>query len=95
MKIYALNLENEALEQFKNCLSDESCIDGALMPDAHTGYTLPIGGVMLNKSKIFPSYVGYDIGCGMCAVKTDLKKSDIIGKEKSIFDSIYRSIPGY
>lgn len=93
MKIYAENLEEEALEQFKACLSDPSCIDGALMPDAHTGYTLPIGWVILSKNKIFPSYVGYDIGCGMCSVKTNISKQEIIGKEKEIFDLIYENIP--
>ena len=92
-KVYALNLEEEALNQFKACLADPSCVDGALMPDAHTGYTLPIGGVMLNKNTIFPSYVGYDIGCGMCSVLTDIEKRDIAGKEKTIFHDIYRSIP--
>lgn len=93
MKIYAENLEEEAFEQFKACLADPSCVDGALMPDAHTGYTLPIGWVILSKWKIFPSYVWYDIWCGMCSIKTDISKKDIIGKEKEIFDLIYENIP--
>lgn len=93
MKIYALNLEKEALEQFTNCLSDDSCVDWALMSDAHTWYTLPIGWVIINKYKIFPSYVGYDIWCWMCSVKTNLTKEDIIWKEDFIFDEIYNKIP--
>ncbi len=93
MKIHAKNVEEEAISQFTSCMSDPSVIDGALMPDAHTWYTLPIGWVILNKWKIFPSYVGYDIGCWVCWVKTNLKKSDIIGKEKEIFDKIYIEIP--
>lgn len=92
MKIYAKNLEQEALEQFKNCLSDESCIDWALMPDAHTWYTLPIWWVILNKNKIFPSYVWYDIGCGVCSVKTNLSKS-YLWIEQVIFNEIYKNIP--
>jgi len=44
-----------------------------LMPDAHTGYGMPIGGVMATDGVIVPNAVGVDIGCGMCAVKTDLK----------------------
>jgi hypothetical protein len=35
MKIFAKNLEKEAEEQFKNCLSDDSCIDWVLMPEWH------------------------------------------------------------
>lgn len=92
MKIYAKNVESETMEQFKNCLSDESCIDWALMADAHSGYTLPIGGVILNKNKIFPSYVGYDIGCWVCSVKTNLTKS-ILWVPQAIFHQIYKEIP--
>jgi len=63
------------------------------MPDAHAGYTLPIGGVMLNRWKIFPAYVWYDIGCGMLAAKTNLKREDIAWREQEIFDAIYKAIP--
>lgn len=71
-KIYAEILEPEALEQFNTAMSLPCNIAGALMPDAHTGYTLPIGAVIKSDKIIFPAYVGYDIGCGMCAVKLDI-----------------------
>lgn len=93
MKIYANNLEQEALDQFKNCLSDDSCIDWALMPDAHTWYTLPIWWVIINKWKIFPAYVWYDIGCWMCSIKTNLNKKDIVWSEQYVYDEIYKQIP--
>lgn len=93
MKIHAKNLEQEALEQFKQCLLDESCIDWALMPDAHTWYTLPIWWVILNNNKIFPSYVWYDIGCWVCSVKTNMTKAEITWVESAIFNSIYNNIP--
>lgn len=92
-KIFAKNLEQQALEQFKGCLFDESCVDWALMPDAHTWYTLPIWWVILNKNKIFPSYVWYDIWCGMCSVKTNLKIEDILWRENEIFKEVYKKIP--
>ena len=76
-KIYAQVLEDEALQQFNEAMSLKCNIQGALMPDAHTGYTLPIGAVIKSKEHIFPAYVGYDIGCGMCAVKLDIFKEDI------------------
>lgn len=72
-KIYAEVLEDTALEQFYKAMALPCNVQGALMPDAHTGYTLPIGAVIKSKNKIFPSYVGYDIGCGMSAIKTDVK----------------------
>ena len=44
----------------------------AVMPDAHLGYGMPIGGVMASEEMVIPNAVGVDIGCGMCAVKTSL-----------------------
>ena len=71
-KIYAENLEDEALDQFERCLNMPGCVQGALMADAHTGYTSPIGGVFAFRHRISPQIVGYDIGCGMCAVKLNI-----------------------
>ena len=44
-----------------------------LMPDTHQGYGMPIGGVMAALNVIVPNAVGVDIGCGMCAVKTNIE----------------------
>ena len=41
----------------------------AIMPDAHTGKGMPIGGVLATIGVVIPNAVGVDIGCGMCAVK--------------------------
>ncbi len=62
------------------------------MPDCHTGFGMPIGGVLAAKDAVVPNAVGVDIGCGMCAVKTDLKKLD---REvlKKIMSDIRRSVP--
>ena len=48
----------------------------ALMPDAHQGYGMPIGGVMVAREAIVPYAVGLDIGCGMRAARTRLKAAD-------------------
>ena len=45
----------------------------AIMPDAHLGYGMPIGGVMATKNVVVPNAVGVDIGCGMYAMKTSLR----------------------
>jgi tRNA-splicing ligase RtcB len=44
----------------------------AIMPDAHMGYGMPIGGVLATEGVVVPNAVGVDIGCGMCAVKTNI-----------------------
>jgi len=64
----------------------------AVMPDAHQGYGMPIGGVMATKNVIVPNCVGSDIGCGMCAVKTSLTDIDIETLKK-IMGEIRKVIP--
>lgn len=44
----------------------------ALMPDTHTGYGMPIGGVLASKEAIIPNAVGVDIGCGMGYLHTNV-----------------------
>jgi len=64
----------------------------AIMPDAHQGYGMPIGGVMATKGVIVPNAVGVDIGCGMCAVKTSLTEIDT-GTLKKIMGEIREAVP--
>ncbi|MCO5250512.1 MAG: RtcB family protein [Candidatus Kapabacteria bacterium] len=64
----------------------------ALMPDAHVGYGMPIGGVMATKDVIVPNAVGVDIGCGMCAVKTSFTHIDTANL-KRILGKIREFVP--
>ena len=90
-KIYANDIKNDTLKQFREAMAQKCNIKGALMSDAHTGYTLPIGAVIRSKNVIFPAYVGYDIGCGVCAAKLDILASDI--DLKALKDEILSRIP--
>lgn len=67
-------IEYNTIEQFKRCLLDDSI--GVLTADAHLGYSMPIGGAVAYKNHISVSGVGFDIGCGNKAVRTDIKKFD-------------------
>ena len=49
----------------------------AFMPDVHGGMGMPIGGVLATKKVVIPNAVGVDIGCGMCAIKTDIIADEI------------------
>ncbi|MDD3877953.1 MAG: RtcB family protein [Bacteroidales bacterium] len=66
----------------------------ALMPDAHSGYGMPIGGVIATEGVIIPHAVGSDIGCGMCAVRTN-KMAEEMSKDilKSVMSEIRKRIP--
>ena len=56
-------IEQGALEQIQRAAELPIAVKGALMPDAHTGYGLPIGGVLATKDAIIPYAVGVDIAC--------------------------------
>lgn len=92
-QIFAEVVEAEAIEQFRAAMMLDTVVQGALMPDAHSGYTLPIGAVVAVKDYIYPSFVGYDIGCGMCAVPTTFKRDDVAKYAVGIFNSIYSAVP--
>ena len=89
-------LEQSAQSQIYEALALDFLIKLAVMPDCHTGYTLPIGGVALLDNVISPEYVGYDIGCGMCYILTRLlaaKFFKTMKKKLRMFDDIYKEIP--
>ena len=62
---YCEDAEAGALEQMHNSLRLPIAVRGALMPDAHVGYGLPIGGVLATENAVIPYAVGVDIACRM------------------------------
>jgi len=80
--------ENEIDEQAKIQLYDSLklpiSVAGALMPDAHSGYGLPIGGVLATDNAVIPYGVGVDIGCRMSLSIFDLPASYFKGKEHQL-----------
>lgn len=85
-------LEQEAQSQIYEALDHDFLIKLAIMPDCHTGYSLPIGGVALLDAVISPAYVGYDIGCGMCHLATSLRLEHIEDLQ-ALYKEIKESIP--
>ncbi|MEM0575069.1 RtcB family protein [Flavobacterium polysaccharolyticum] len=59
------HIEEGARKQMEVAMKLPVTVAGALMPDAHQGYGLPIGGVLATKNAIIPYGVGVDIGCRM------------------------------
>lgn len=57
------DIEPEALQQLENACALPVAVAGALMPDAHVGYGLPIGGVLATRRSVIPYAVGVDIAC--------------------------------
>lgn len=75
IKLWLSKLDEKTLEQAKNLANLPFAFKHiAIMPDAHMGYGMPIGGVMATQGTVIPNAVGKDIGCGMLSIKTNLTK---------------------
>jgi tRNA-splicing ligase RtcB (3'-phosphate/5'-hydroxy nucleic acid ligase) len=64
-RIWGQGLEADAVRQMTNACKLPVAVAGALMPDAHVGYGLPIGGVLATSNAVIPYAVGVDIACRM------------------------------
>jgi len=93
IKLWTDSIEEGALAQAKNLANLSFAFKHiAIMPDVHSGYGMPIGGVLAAKETVIPNAVGVDIGCGMCAVKTsvtNIEKNDL----NKIISNIKRTVP--
>lgn len=96
LKMWVDTLDQFAWEEANNLASLPFAFRHiALMPDAHAGKGMPIGGVLATKNVVVPNAVGVDIGCGMCAVKTDIKTEMLTPEilRKQIMRGIRKCIP--
>ena len=96
VKIWTDYVEESAMRQIENLTTLPFLFHHlAIMPDVHTGMGMPIGGVLACKDAVIPNAVGVDIGCGMCAVKTNWKVADIPTDvlRKQIMRGIRKRIP--
>lgn len=74
VKLWTTDLDPTALQQVANLASLPFVYHHiALMPDCHGGMGMPIGGVLPTRDVVIPNAVGVDIGCGMCAVKSNVR----------------------
>src|SRR5215213_7567654 len=74
MKIFGEHQEN-TIRQLQDVASRADRV--ALMADGHVGYVMPIGGVAGYRDKVSVVAVGFDIACGNCAIRTDLRVGDV------------------
>lgn len=83
--------DDRTLAQAERCLQAEEGSRGVLCADNHLGYSQPIGMAAAYRDHISPSGVGYDIGCGNKAVKTNLT-AETLGEVAPIMDAIVERV---
>src|SRR5438045_7988176 len=89
-KQWGTGLEAEAVKQMTNACALPVAVAGALMPDAHVGYGLPIGGVLATDNAVIPYAVGVDIACRMKLTVFDRAANTIAGEKDRLKNIIER-----
>lgn len=79
-QVWGADLDPSSLEQMQNAVQLPVAVRGAMMPDAHVGYGLPIGGVLAVRNAVIPYAVGVDIACRMKMTVTDLPLHMLAGQ---------------
>src|SRR5690625_6847254 len=82
------HIEDGAFRQMEVALELPITVSAALMPDAHQGYGLPIGGVLAADNAVIPYGVGVDIGCRMALSVYDLPAGLLHTKKDAFVQAI-------
>ena len=89
-RVWGSDLEPEALSQMRNACKLPVTVSGALMPDAHVGYGLPIGGVLATRNAVIPYAVGVDIACRMKLSVLDLPPAALADEKERLTRALER-----
>lgn len=81
---WGVDLDDLSIEQMKNACRLPCSVAGALMPDAHVGYGLPIGGVLATEGAVIPYAVGVDIACRMRLTITDIPVASLSSEKQHL-----------
>ncbi len=87
-------VDPRSLEQLQRCMDAGDADHAVLCADHHVGYSQPIGGAIAYEGHVSPSGVGYDIGCGNKAVRTELTRADLdsLGGVGRVMDEVVRRV---
>jgi tRNA-splicing ligase RtcB len=87
-EIFGEGLEEGALQQMRNACQLPVAVAGALMPDAHQGYGLPIGGVLATDNVVIPYAVGVDIACRMKMTVLERPVADLETRPRELISAL-------
>jgi tRNA-splicing ligase RtcB (3'-phosphate/5'-hydroxy nucleic acid ligase) len=89
-RVWGSDHEPDALKQMQNACRLPVAVAGALMPDAHVGYGLPIGGVLATRDAVIPYAVGVDIACRMKMSVLDMPVQALTDRDPRLKSALER-----
>ena len=94
VKIFTNDIDSDSIEQLKKMAQLQFIYSHiAVMPDVHVGKGATVGSVIPTQHAIIPAAVGVDIGCGMNAVRLNLKASQLPDNLAPLRHAIERKVP--
>ncbi len=87
-KSWGSKFDEKSLDQMRNACRLPVTVSGALMPDGHPGYGLPIGGVLATEGAVIPYAVGVDIACRMRLSVLDVPVEDLERDARYLVDAL-------
>ncbi len=91
------HMDQAVFEQVTNVACLPGIVRAALcMPDGHSGYGFPIGGVAAFRADtgvISPGGIGFDINCGMRLIRTNLTENDVRPKLRELVEALFKAVP--
>lgn len=79
-QVWDHDIDSNSIAQMENACRLPVSVRGAMMPDAHVGYGLPIGGVLATHNAVIPYAVGVDIACRMRLTVLDLPVESLVSQ---------------
>jgi len=96
-KLFEASLKDGCPVQVANVAHLPGIVGSSIaLPDIHSGYGFPIGGVAAfdaDEGVVSPGGVGYDINCGVRVLLSRVGRDDLRGREDDLLESIYRAVP--
>jgi tRNA-splicing ligase RtcB len=89
-----IHIPANAVDQMSHVMRLPVTTRGAMMPDAHQGYAMPIGGVAVLDRAVSPSFVGYDISCMMQLSVLELAPEDFL-RDRAFFAQALRDVTAF
>jgi tRNA-splicing ligase RtcB len=89
-RVWGAGLEKGAIDQMDAAVRLPVAVQGALMPDAHQGYGLPIGGVLATENAVIPYAVGVDIACRMKLSVFDIPADQLDRLRETLVNALKR-----
>lgn len=94
VKIFTTDIDHDSIEQLSKMAQLQFIHSHiAVMPDVHVGKGATVGSVIPTKNAIIPAAVGVDIGCGMNAVRLNLKSNQLPDNLSALRNAIERKVP--